>query len=272
MGGNKRAVEAPTVIIPPQHQSALQGGFSQWRPKGFRRPKKSDPSQIPVAGPIHRGDEYDTEMDLAEYNDPKVQAQLVEFQKNVMSVSPEQSVEAAMQAFEKNYADERTADQRWEGQQRWQGKDNEAMRLVNIMSPTGFINKLQLAGIDARLDANRNARIWLNNFSKVGRVGVNAWLPDPETKVKVATHITTLQYPLGPEWSLMRFNEYDVPTNERYRGWRTALLALIISNVISEDEARRAFGDPVGPAAEFYRQQLFYYRRIKVGLETKIGA
>jgi hypothetical protein len=59
----------------------------------------------------------------------------------------------------------------------------------------------------------------------------------------------------------MYFDEFDVPIRERYRGWRTALLRLILSDVVTEAEAERAFGRVVENAAsELYRETLQGYR------------
>jgi hypothetical protein len=253
---------APNVVIPPQHRADFGAG----RPSApiINTSRKSAPSE-PV---VHRGG-YDTEMDLPEYKDAKLQAQMAEFEKNVMSVSPQHTLESAHQQFEKNV--QASKGQRWDGQERWQGKENEEMRLVNIISPVTFMKQLAKAGVRIALEpeANgspRNARIWLNDFVRVQRVGLNVWVEGE------AQTITSLQYPWSPEWSIMRFNEYGVPTNERYRGWRTVLLTLIIKDVITEDEARAAFGEPIGPAATFYRKQLFEHRAMNMaGVQTKVS-
>jgi hypothetical protein len=102
--------------------------------------------------------------------------------------------------------------------------------------------------------------LWLNPFVRLERIGVTTWVG------REAKTITTLQYPYGPEYSIMRFNHYNVPTNERYRGWRTALLALIVAGVLTENEADRAFGPAVGEASIFYRQQLQHERTVRMGL------
>jgi hypothetical protein len=60
----------------------------------------------------------------------------------------------------------------------------------------------------------------------------------------------------------MRFKEYDVPVDEKYRGWRTAMLHLILAGVLTEDEVNRAFGPVVdNDASWFYCQTLADFRR-----------
>jgi hypothetical protein len=203
---------------------------------------------------------YDQELDNPVIHDPAMAADLERMSKEYLTPT-NQNVEEMLLQFETNYCDERTRQQRWPGQERWMGKDAEAMRLVKILHPYEFLRRLRSAGVDARAEEHRNARIWLNDWSRVGRIGVNARIAG---EVKT---VSSLQYPYGPEYSLMRFNHYDVPTEERYRGWRTVLLALIVTGVVTEKEAEEAFGPAVGPASEFYREQLQVSRRIKMGLQ-----
>jgi hypothetical protein len=173
------------------------------------------------------------------------------------------------------------AGHKWEGQQRWQGRENEAMRLVNLMTPRQFIECLLKAGISAAIEPQVSREIKANPHTGVietvnvershakiclgkavvrGVVGLFAWV-DGEYR-----YVDKLQVPLGPEWTLMRFDEHDIPQNERYHGWRTAVLALIRNRVITEREAERAFGPVVlNPASAFYRQQLYEWKREQVG-------
>jgi hypothetical protein len=63
-----------------------------------------------------------------------------------------------------------------------------------------------------------------------------------------------------PEYSVMNFDCYGAPTTERFRGWRTVLLRLILNGVLSEDQVNKTFGYPEGPAGRRYREQLHGYR------------
>jgi hypothetical protein len=173
------------------------------------------------------------------------------------------------------------APQRWNKQELWQGSENEEMRLVNIMHPHAVFRKLQDAGVDARIEAptfwvwgiddhtglvttmrkeRSDGRLWLHDDAIRGRVGVSAWVYENGQKIRRC--VTSLQDGCGPEWSVMRFKEYDVPVNEKYRGWRTAMLQLILAGVLTEDEVNRAFGPVVdNDASWFYRQSLEAFRR-----------
>lgn len=185
-----------------------------------------------------------------------------------------------------NYAS--AAPQRWHDQQRFMGRENEAMRLVNIMHPHKIFRLLRRAGVDARIEAptfdvwmpddktgrpvmvkreRSHGRLWLADVAINGRVGVSAWVTDKETGQRTRRQVTTLQYPYGPEWSLIHFDEFDVPITEKYRGWRTAMLQMIEADIVTEDEVNRAFGPvPLHSVSLHYRQQLQTHRARRVGL------
>jgi hypothetical protein len=189
-------------------------------------------------------------------------------------------------AYVKAYA--AAAGSRWKGQERWQGRENIERRLVNIMHPHDVMRKLQRAGVDARIEApvyyvtmaddvtgkpvqvkkpRAVGRIWLGDEAIKGRIGIFGWVKDARTETRRVKLITNLQYPCGPEWSIMHFNEWNVPTVEDYRGWRTALLQMILKDIITEEEVDRAFGPVVlNPASELYRQQIQSHRARRRGL------
>lgn len=277
------------IIIPPEHQSAPKVA-----PQIVSPFAANAPAPKPAAGPRDRA--YENEMDLVDYENPHVQQAVDSFVSRMPVKSTNETIEAALHQFEKNLANMKPY--RWDGQERWQGRENEEMRMVRIMHPHTFIEKLQRAGIAARVDdplewyrqnlpckfcgslrafhdkrhcsmgwdcdfPKPYCRLWLNSFSSAGRVGITALLENQ------ARTVTALQYPYGPEYSIMRFNEYNVPTNEKYRGWRTALLALITADVITEEEADRAFGPAIGAASAFYKEQLFHHRHVRYGVKPK---
>lgn len=204
--------------------------------------------------------------------------------------SSQETIEAEQELFEENYRAAHT--RRWKGQERWMGRRNEEMRLVNILHPHAVIRKLQAAGVDASIEAavvkvwaldgptglitlqqkaRSSARLWLHDEAvylkgtsqtNAGRIGISAWVWDQGERVVKC--LTSLQWDCGPEWSLMYFDEMNVPIRERYRGWRTALLALITNDVLTEDEVDRAFGPVIeNEASELYRESLRDYRERK---------
>jgi hypothetical protein len=200
--------------------------------------------------------------------------------------STPQMEEALEKAYVKAYT--AAAKSRWKGQERWQGRENVERRVVNILHPHDVMRKLQRAGVDARIEAPMYyvtmpdditglpvqvkkprdvGRIWLGDEAVKGRIGIFGWVKDERTETRRVKLLTSLQYPCGPEWSVMHFNQWNVPIAEKYRGWRTALLQMILKNIITEEEVERAFGPVVlNPASELYRQQLQSHRAIRKGL------
>ena len=200
--------------------------------------------------------------------------------------STPQMEEALEKAYVKAYA--AATKSRWKGQERWQGRENVERRVVNILHPHDVMRKLQRAGVDARIEAPMYyvtmpdditglpvqvkkprdvGRIWLGDEAVKGRIGIFGWVKDERTETRCVKLLTSLQYPCGPEWSLMHFDQWNVPIAEKYRGWRTALLQMILKNIITEEEVDRAFGPVVlNPASELYRQQLQSHRAIRRGL------
>lgn len=191
---------------------------------------------------------------------------------------------AMMEAEEEAYALAYAAAEpnRWRGQERWYGRENEEARLVNILHPHAVFRKLQRAGVDARIESptfnlyapddetgepvlvkrqRSVGRLWLHDEAINGRVGISARVYDKEQQICRVKVVTSLQYPYGPEWSLMRFNQWDVPICEKYRGWRTALLQLMLADVLTEDEVNRAFGPvPLNQTSELYRETIQNHR------------
>jgi hypothetical protein len=233
-------------------------------------------------------DAFDWEMHAPGHDDPNIALLRRDTKSDPWS-------EENCELFEMNCA--RSAWMRWQGQERWQGRKNEEERLVNILHPLAVMRKLRNAGVDARGEEHPNATIWLNEQIGLGRIGVNAWVNPVETdeegyleelrqardegfgqhkidritenyyacrdRRKIKRTLTTLQYPYGPEFSIMRFDKHNVPTKEKYRGWRTAMLVLIYAGILTEAQVDAAFGPPIGAASEFYRQQLYTLRQVR---------
>lgn len=210
---------------------------------------------------------------------PEAQAFMDSLPLGERRMEPEEADDLA-RGFEDTYLS--YAQYRWQSQHRYTGQENEEMRTVNILSPNQIIRRLQRAGVDARSDAGEywvdgidhatgqpikerrercDGRLWLHNFVNQGRIGISAWVKGERQCV------THLQYPWSQEWSLLYFNEYDVPSGERRRGWRTAMLELILKGVLTEDEVNRAFGPvALNGVSQLYRERLYHYRRERMGL------
>lgn len=195
---------------------------------------------------------------------PRVQEALRRFQEEKTSArTPQEVLEKTQMLHEMNERAQQC--NKWDGQGRWMGKDSEDMRVVNIMTPMHFLQKLE-AVIGEK-------RVFLNRFAVAKRVAL--LVPDKGEKSRVIIpgqpaprhtiaddflQVGTLQFPCGPEWMVPRFDEYGIITTAKYLGWRTALLSMIDLGVISEKEAHKAFPLVQNEASAWYREQLFMIR------------
>ena len=274
----------PNIIIPLEHQSAPNFRYDPVLAREAAKPEEA-------AG--RDWDAFDREMDRPEFHDRRLELLKMRGYLDKLQHNPAEWVEENLELYAKNCAKAKA--QHLDGQARWEGEEAEKRRMVNILHPSAVMRKLRSAGVDARDEESPHARLWLNNWTTAGLVGVNAWVAPQEmddegylvelaeaksqaqkdlitenyaacrARRKVRKTITSLQEPYGPEWSLVRFNEHGVAIKEKYRGWRTAMLVLIAAEVLTEDEVDRAFGPSIGEAGAWYRATLQSYRQIKLG-------
>lgn len=64
----------------------------------------------------------------------------------------------------------------------------------------------------------------------------------------------------SPEYTVMGFDDHGVPLAEKYRGWRTVLLQLIMKGALTEELAHKVFGRAVAPCAGRYNALLYNWR------------
>jgi hypothetical protein len=247
-------------------------------------------------------------------------------------MSPE-AMEASWCLFEMNERNSRN--QRWPGQERWLGKENEEMRRGQVMLATDFYKQLietvgegrillgryaykfkpdsqggllglyvhnpawqggdevtagtgrvgpepvsvQVASLKAQAeamrkevlrlklakqyeDALRRARMAVEMFKAAAELQVEKGLDRVMQVVQQFIRVGAVQWPYATEWTLMNFNEYGVPTTHLHWGWRTTLLTMVRHRAITEEEAELAFPSGDGPAAEWYREQLWLRRHL----------
>lgn len=187
---------------------------------------------------------------------PRVQEALERMEREKREAkNPQEALEKAQMLFEMNQT--LSQPNQWDGQGRWIGKDNEAMRIGLILTPFQFLERLERAiGL---------GRVWVNRYAVLNRVALLApersvpliLLPGmTEPKKAEPVQVGTLQWPCSSEWMVMKFDAYGVPTTAKYLGWRTALLSMIQLGVVTEKEAHKAFPLGLGPAGDWYREQL----------------
>jgi hypothetical protein len=216
---------------------------------------------------LHRGQLLDSPLDidmqatrdsLALAQHPRVLAALERLAREQREAKTSQeAVEKSQMLFEMNQM--ASCGNQWDGQGRWLGGDNEAMRVGLILTPFQFMDRL------CRVIGER--RVLLNNYAVLKRVALLApaqkrliLLPGQPDSNGGLEQVGTLQWPCSTEWMIMRFDAYGVPTTAKYLGWRTALLSMVRLGVISEKEAHQAFPLGTGAASAWYRQQLWEWR------------
>lgn len=135
---------------------------------------------------------------------------------------------------------------------------DEKARLVNILHFTGFLQRLQtIPGLHGYYG-------WSGQGKELGLFvhmrGQERRLFRGDLPLGVQ-YICFVQAPYMPEWSVIRLDEYHLPVNEKYRGWRTVLMRLIAAGAITEQEAHAVFGNPPETAvSRRYRAQLWNLR------------
>lgn len=248
---------APAVQIPVEHQSAPK---KSWADEEVE--KAVEEIRTGKFVPTVNEEEFfeDPTGGLAQH--PRVQAALARLEMEKREAkNAQEMLEKTQMLYEIN---ERAAKaNQWDGQGRWIGTEAEEMRIGLILTPFQFLERLErVIG---------EGRVWLNRYAVNKRVALLAPNRKETRTVLMASEMAppkkgeplqvgTLQYPCGTEWMVMRFDQYGVPTTAKYLGWRTALLSLIQLEVITEKEAHKAFPLGTGPAASWYKQQLFILR------------
>lgn len=66
-----------------------------------------------------------------------------------------------------------------------------------------------------------------------------------------------------PEYTIMKFDEHGAPLDEKYRGWRTVLLQLILKDILKEEDVKKHFGEATGDASKKYNSLLYEWRNRK---------
>lgn len=182
---------------------------------------------------------YDAEID---FNDPALLEAVKEYEQRVSDAEASSQTkeelarvrEASMTAAE---------EYQWVKPEEYQ---NAGDRIGRVMHSDVFISKLREAGV----------KCWFRHHPQPRKitlvVQVNNEIP------KVACWV---QLGFMTELSVMKFDDHGVPLDEKYRGWRTCLLQLILHGIISQTTAEEIFGKPpVTPAFHRYNATLQRFR------------
>jgi hypothetical protein len=175
-------------------------------------------------------------------NDTQLAKEMSEIEDRQKSIKPPQShVELARQMYEQNMNTEVVRECQWLRQ-------DEITQFVpgTMMNHEQFLQKLKIIRPDAHY----------NNYIVLGRIGLNVVNP---FRLK-PYFVTTCQAGQMIEWSQMRVDEHNIPTNEKYRGWRTVLMTCIEKEIITVEDCGKVFGKPTGDRANRWYRQLYILR------------
>lgn len=165
---------------------------------------------------------YDKE--LADNFSPELEAAIAEYATRVEDTSDDHTKEDLARRQEEN-ADV-AAEYQWVKPEEYKDK---GARIGKVIHSSDFIVKLR-------------------------QIGLKCWYrfhPQPK-KITLVYQATSSSLEVGcwvqlgfmPELSIMDFDTHGVPLAEKYRGWRTAVLQLILKGAITEEQAGATFGKP----------------------------
>lgn len=144
--------------------------------------------------------------------------------------------------------------QRWDNQEDY---ENDAARVGMPMHHSELLRRIRkliphnLFVMDGRI---------------VGDLAIYRVYGTPQPDLNGRTFRYLFYIPTGwmPEFSQYEFDSRDVPIKESKRGWRTPLLRLIKTGLVSEDQVRDEFGEALGEASVVWHRELQKYRTSKI--------
>lgn len=172
--------------------------------------------------------------------------------------------EHVSRAREMNFNNEQTKAQRW-------GKDqldfmDDRPRMVGYMHHSDFLRKLnsiakyQLYIRDGNFVGDLVIyKVWEKFVVKEQNIYSETFNPNEPT----FEYICYLPMGYSPEFSIIYFDDRAIPIRESQRGWRTVLLRLINSKIVTEEDVNKVFGRARGVGAVAYNRQLYRWRNRK---------
>jgi hypothetical protein len=181
------------------------------------------------------------------------------------SYSLEEKLDPKLEDEIKRYAEkrhEKSSQQNEEELARWHEENKALAKQYQFLTPEEYENE------DARVGHVIHSLVFINKLRK--EFGLDCYYREHPHKDKLTLVVRRGNYPpevgcwvaIGfmPEYSIVRFDEHDNVLNEKFRGWRTCLLQMILKGFLKEEDVDRVFGKATGPASERYNSTLFEIR------------
>lgn len=138
--------------------------------------------------------------------------------------------------------------QRWKHQFDYM---NDAARFINPLHHSEFLYRLKRALPNS---------LYFMDGRIAGDISVYRVFGRPQEDGSTYRYLWYIPSGYMPSYSLYEFDARDVPIRERIRGWRTPLLRLLKSRMLTEDRCRKYFGEASGPASVVWRRHLYVLR------------
>lgn len=185
-----------------------------------------------------------------ENDDPALLEAIAEYAGRVSDAEASSETKEAY-AERKEYNDHTAQEYQWVSPEEYA---DAGARIGRVMHSSTFINLLRKAGV----------KCWYRQHPQAGKVTLVVQRGDMAAEVGC-----WVQAGFMPELGVMRFDDHGIPTTEKFRGWRTCLLQLILKSVITEKKAEEIFGAPATtPAFHRYNATLRSFRNAGGRLEN----
>lgn len=215
----------------------------------FQRWEESAPTPVAGEPAIARRSTKTYDEELTPQQDEALELAMAEYAMNVSDAEGSSETKDELARL-KQGSDEQAREYQWVTPEEYK---NEGDRIGRIMHHVSFLNKLRSAGV----------KCWYRDHPQPGKITLIVQRKDLPAEVGC-----WCQAGFAPELSIMRFDEHGVPLAEKYRGWRTPLLQLILKGVIPQKKAEEVFGKvPVTPAFHRYNATLQQFRNNDSRLE-----
>lgn len=123
--------------------------------------------------------------------------------------------------------------------------ENDACRIGKILTHAEFINLLRdSCNLKCYYTQHPQDRKLTLLVEWKGKLEVGCWA----------------QWGQMPEFSMCRFDDHGTIIDEKFRGWRTCLLQLILKGFLTEETVTKVFGEAIGPASKRYNSLLYEWR------------
>lgn len=140
--------------------------------------------------------------------------------------------------------------------QRWAHQDDyrdDRARVGRVLASGDFLAKVR----------KLVPSLFITDGRIVGDVAIFRIYPRPQPHLEGRDFEYLFYCPTGllPEYSIYEFETTrDIPVREKQRGWRTVLLRLIKSGLLTEEVCDREFGRADGPASTVWYRRLYEHR------------